>query len=103
MGYPKHARPILHEALWLNFRKIGAQPNIVCEIIDKSTLLQFVAKGLGIALVPKWVENIAPAGVSVVPFEPVENMINLYLAFRKSGNSKTVKRFVDTVRAISAK
>ena len=44
VGYPKHARPILHEALWSGFRKIGAQPNIVCEIIDKSTLLQFVAQ-----------------------------------------------------------
>ena len=98
VGYPKHARPILHEALWNGFRQIGTQPNIVCEIIDKSTLLQIVAHGLGIALVPAWVKNIAPPGVSFVPFEPCENLIDLYVAFRKSGNSDTVKRFVDTVR-----
>ena len=98
VGYPKHARPILHEALWSGFRQIGVQPNIVCEIIDKSTLLQFVAHGLGIALVPAWVKNIAPPGVSLVPFEPCENLIDLYVAFRKSGNSETVKRFVETVR-----
>ena len=98
VGYPKHARPILHEALWSGFRKIGAQPNIVCEIIDKSTMLQFVAQGLGIALAPAWVRNIAPPGVSFVPFEPCENLIDLYVAFRKSGNSNTVKRFVDAVR-----
>ena len=98
VGYPRHARPILHEALWSGFRQIGAQPNIVCEIIDKSTLLQFVAQGLGIALAPAWVKNIAPPGVSFVPFEPCENLIDLYVAFRKSGNSDTVKRFVDTVR-----
>lgn len=101
VGYPKHARPILHEALWSGFRKIGAQPNIVCEIIDKSTMLQFVAQGLGIALAPAWVRNIAPLGVSFVPFEPCENLIELYVAFRKSGNSETVKRFVDTVRTIT--
>ena len=53
VGYPRHARPILHEALWSNFRQVGVQPNIVCEIIDKSTLLQFVAQGLGIA----WLRN----------------------------------------------
>lgn len=99
VGYPKHARPILHEALWSGFRKIGAQPNIVCEIIDKSTLLQFVAHGLGIALAPAWVKNIAPPGVSFVPFEPCEDQISLYVAFRKSGNSDTVKRFVDAVRS----
>jgi DNA-binding transcriptional LysR family regulator len=101
VGYPKHARPILHEALWSGFRKIGAQPNIVCEIIDKSTMLQFVAQGLGIALAPAWVRNIAPPGVSFVPFEPCENLIDLYFAFRKSGNSDTVKRFVDAVRKIT--
>ena len=101
VGYPKHARPILHEALWSGFRKIGAQPNIVCEIIDKSTMLQFVAQGLGIALAPAWVRNIAPPGVSFVPFEPCENLIELYVAFRKSGNSDTVKRFVDTVRTLA--
>ena len=99
VGYPKHARPILHEALWSGFRQIGAQPNIVCEIIDKSTMLQFVIQGLGISLVPAWVKNIAPSGVSFVPFEPCENQIDLYVAFRKSGNSDTVKRFVETVRA----
>ena len=97
VGYPKHARPILHEALWSGFRQIGVQPNIVCEIIDKSTLLQFVAHGLGIALVPAWVKNIAPPSVSFVPFEPCENLIDLYLAFRTSGNSETLKRFIKTV------
>ena len=101
VGYPKHARPILHEALWSGFRQIGAQPNIVCEIIDKSTMLQFVVQGLGISLVPAWVKNIAPSGVSFVPFEPCENQIDLYVAFRKLGNSDTVKRFVDIVRTTS--
>ena len=101
VGYPRHARPILHEALWSNFRQVGVQPNIVCEIIDKSTLLQFVAQGLGIALAPKWVQKIAPPGVCFVPFEPLENNIDLYLAFRKSGNSKTVENFIETVRKVS--
>lgn len=99
VGYPKHARPILHEALWSGFRKIGAQPSIVCEIIDKSTLLQFVAHGLGIALAPAWIQNIAPPSVVCVPFEPCDDQIDLYVAFRKSGNSDTVERFVEAVRA----
>lgn len=98
VGYPKHARPILHEALWSGFRQIGAQPNIVCEIIGKSTLLQFVALGLGIALAPAWVRNIAPPGVTFVPFVPCNTPIELYVAFRKTGNSDTVERFLNVVR-----
>ena len=102
VGYPKHARPILHEVLWNSFRQIGAQPNIVCELVDKSTILQFVTQGLGIALAPEWVRNIAPPGVAFVPFEPHDTQIDLYLAFRKSGNSDSVSRFIKTVRTVAA-
>ena len=99
IGYPKHARPILHEALWSEFRKISAQPSIVCEIMDKSTLPLFGVHGLGIALVAAWVQNIAPAGVVFVPFGPCENQIDLYVAFRNTTNSATVEEFVAAVKA----
>ena len=89
--------------MWNSFRKIGAQPNIVCELIDKSTLLQFVAQGLEIALAPNWVSNIAPPGVALVPFEPHEMPIDLYLVFRKSENSDSESRFIKTVRTVAAK
>jgi DNA-binding transcriptional LysR family regulator len=102
VGYPKHARPVLHDVLWSAFRHIGAQPNIVCEVIDKSTLLQFVAHGLGLALAPAWVQNIAPPGVTFVPFEPCNSPIELYVAFRTAGNSETVERFLDVVRTTTA-
>ncbi len=102
VGYPKHARPVLHDVLWSAFRQIGAQPNIVCELIDKSTLLQFVAHGLGLALAPAWVQNIAPPGVTFVPFEPCATPIELYVAFRKAGNSETVERFLEVVRTAAA-
>ncbi len=102
VGYPKHARPVLHDVLWSAFRQIGAQPNIVCELIDKSTLLQFVAHGLGLALAPAWVQNIAPPGVTFVPFEPCATPIELYVAFRKARNSETVERFLEVVRTAAA-
>ena len=102
VGYPKRARPVLHDVLWSAFRQIGAQPNIVCELIDKSTLLQFVAHGLGLALAPAWVQNIAPPGVTFVPFEPCATPIELYVAFRTAGNSETVERFLEVVRTAAA-
>jgi DNA-binding transcriptional LysR family regulator len=98
VGYPKHARPILHDMLWSGFRDIGMQPNIICEVIDKSTLLQFVTKGLGIALAPAWVKNIAPTGVRFVPYSPDQKQIELYIAKRKSGNSPIVDEFISTAK-----
>lgn len=99
VGYPKHARPILHDILWSSFRNIGAQPNIVCEVIDKSTLLQFVSHGLGIAMVPEWVRRIASPDVSFVPFETSSDAIELHVAFRKVGNSNSLDRFVEIVKS----
>ncbi|MEH6497087.1 MAG: LysR family transcriptional regulator [Pseudomonas marincola] len=100
VGYPKHARPILHDMLWRNFRNISAQPNVVCEIIDKSTMLQFVLHGLGIALAPAWVKNIAPNGISFIPFEEDQQKIELYVAYRKTSNSPTVEEFLKAIREV---
>ena len=99
VGFPKHARPILHGMLWSEFTKIKAQPNIVCEVIDKSTLLRFVAEDLGMALVPAWVEAISPGGVAFVPFLPGEKFIELYVAHRKNDNSPTITTFVDAAKS----
>jgi DNA-binding transcriptional LysR family regulator len=98
VGFPRHARPILHDALWSEFRKSEDRPDVVCEVIDKSTLLRFVAQGLGVALVPAWVEAISPGGLSFVPFLPSEKFIELYVAYRKNGNSSTVMTFVEASR-----
>ncbi len=46
MGYPKHARPILHEALWSGFRKIGAQPNIVVRLLTNPPCCSLSPHGL---------------------------------------------------------
>ena len=102
VGYPKHARPILHKMLWDSFRKIDVQPNIVCEVIDKSTLLQFVKHGLGIAMVPEWVRTIAGSGVTFVPFETGKDCIELHVAFRKSGSTEALERFVKIAKNVDA-
>jgi DNA-binding transcriptional LysR family regulator len=99
VGYPKHARPLLYDILWSNFRTIGSQPNIVCEVIDKSTLLQFVGHGLGIAMVPEWVKRIASPDIAFVPFETSSELIELHLTFRKTGNSNSVDRFVEITKS----
>lgn len=99
VGYPKHARPILHEMLWSGFRELGLQPNVVCEVIDKSTLLQFVEHGLGIGLAPAWVEKIAPPSLCFVPLVSAKKTIDLYIAYRKNGNSPILEDFVNIAKS----
>lgn len=101
VGYPKHARPILHEMLWHGFRELGKQPRIVCEVIDKSTLLQFVLQGLGIALAPEWIQSIAPPGLSFIPYETGQRRISLYVAYRSTGNHPIIEDLVKDVKQVS--
>ncbi len=99
VGFPKYARPILHDLLWSGFRALGAQPNVVCEVIDKSTLLHLVAHDLGIALVPSWVSAISPPGLTFIPYQPRSVFVDLYVAHRENEKSKTVEKFVEAARA----
>ena len=101
IGYPKRSRPILHEMLWGSFRTRGWQPNIVCEVIDKSTMLQLVAHGIGIALAPAWLKSLAPKGLHFVPYRESVQEIDLYVSYRTTGNAKEVLAFIDAVKSVS--
>lgn len=98
IGFPKRARPILHEMLWGSFRKRGWQPDIVCEVIDKSTMLQLVAHGIGIALAPAWVQTLSPKGLKFIPYRESVPEIELYISYRTAGNAKEVLAFIDAVK-----
>jgi DNA-binding transcriptional LysR family regulator len=101
IGYPKHARPILHDLIWSSFRAENIQPKITNEVIDKSTLMQFVAQNLGIGLAPQWIKNISPGGLAFIPFMPGDASIDMYIAYRKNGNSLTTNEFICAAKEIA--
>lgn len=101
IGFPKRSRPILHEMLWGSFRHRGWQPNVVCEVIDKSTMLQLVAHGIGIALIPAWVQSLSPKGLKFVPYRESVREIDLYISYRTAGNAKEVLAFIDAVKHVN--
>lgn len=103
IGFPKHARPILHDLLWNSYRTHGWQPDVACEVIDKSTMLQLVAHGVGIGLAPAWIRALASSQLSCIPYQTDSQPIELYVARRASGNSNMVEEFVDVVKEVSAK
>ncbi len=101
IGYPKHARPILHDVIWNSFRAENIQPRITREVIDKSTLMQFVAQNLGIGLAPQWIKNISPGGLAFIPFMPGDVSIAMYIAYRKNGNSPTTNEFISASKEVA--
>lgn len=103
IGFPKRARPILHDLLWNSYRAHGWQPDVACEVIDKSTMLQLVAHGVGIGLAPAWIRSLAPAQLSCIPYQTHGPPIELYVARRAAGNSRMVDEFVDVVKDVSSR
>lgn len=99
IGFPRHARPILHDMLISSLRNVGKQPDIACEAIDKSTMLQLVRQGVGAALVPAWVRNLAPEGVAFCRYDDPERFFDLHVAFRKAEVTPVLSAFLDLVEA----
>ncbi|MCE4226937.1 hypothetical protein HCU64_24655 [Methylobacterium sp. C25] len=49
------------------FDEVGVQPNVVQEATEKQTIISMVSAGMGLALVPEWVEKLQMAGVVYRP------------------------------------
>ncbi|PSL18344.1 LysR substrate binding domain-containing protein [Shimia abyssi] len=101
MGFPKRSSPILHEMLWGSFRSLGWQPDIVCEVIGKSTMLRLVGHGIGIALSPAWVKSLSSKSLKFVPYYENAREIDLYISYRTSGDVKEALAFFDAVKYVS--
>jgi DNA-binding transcriptional LysR family regulator len=80
---------VFHEAC----RQAGFRPNVVQEAQETSTLLSFVAAGLGIALVPAARRMF---GLEGIVFRPLEDapVVGLAVAWRKDNRSALVDNFV---------
>jgi len=98
IGYPRHARPILHAMLWDAFTRVGERPLIRFEAIEKSTLLRLVAQGLGIGLVPQWVTLTPQEGVIFRRFADAAGSMRLGMGWRRNDPSATLAAFLDLCR-----
>ncbi len=55
--YPSHHRSVVYEAVLDACQRAGFSPANLHEVRETSTLVSFVAAGLGVALVPASVQN----------------------------------------------
>lgn len=99
IGYPRHARPILHAMLWDSFARAARRPKIGFEAMEKSTLLRLVAQGLGIGLVPQWVTLTPQPGVVFRPYADATGPMRFGVGWRRGDRSEILPPFLDLVRA----
>lgn len=64
--------------------RAGFEPGVVAQVAETSTLVTFVASGLGVALVPEGVQSVQIPGVTYRPIEDTTLTVPLVLASRHS-------------------
>ncbi|WP_067461183.1 LysR substrate-binding domain-containing protein [Actinomadura macra] len=92
LSYPSRHRSVIRDAVLDACRRAGYRPRLVQEVAETSTLLVFVAAGLGVALVPDSVRQLPLPGVVFRPLagDPVD--LELAVATRRGETSPLVAR-----------
>jgi DNA-binding transcriptional LysR family regulator len=85
--YPSQRRSVVHEAVLDACQDAGFAPARTQEVAETSTLVSFVAAGLGVALVPASVQHLQITGARYLPLAGTTREVELALATRAGDRS----------------
>ncbi len=92
--YPRDQRPGLFEQINEICKQAGFRPRVVQHASNISTIVSFVAAGLGIAIVPQSVSKIPWSGVVYRPLHGTSTESVIALAYRQGLMSVLQQRFI---------
>lgn len=98
--YPAGHRSVLHDVVAGACQRVGFQPRPAAQVAQTSTLLVFVAAGIGVAVLPESGRRLRLEGVEFVPLEDGPS-VELAVGWRP-GSSAAVQRVVDRVSELLA-
>jgi len=98
--FPKHVAPAFHDLVTGYYAALGGLAWIEQEAIQMQTIISLVSAGLGIALVPASLRNLARAGVNYLDLKnpPV---LETGLAWRKDDERPTLRGLLGVVEALT--
>lgn len=100
ISYPSHRRSVVHDAVFAACRRAGFQPTEVQEVAETSTLVAFVAAGLGVALVPASVQHLHITGATFKPLAGTTGEVELAVAWRKGDDSPVLARVLSRAQTL---
>jgi DNA-binding transcriptional LysR family regulator len=83
---------VVYEAVIDACQRAGFVPASVHEVSETSTMVSFVAAGLGVALVPASVQHLRITGATYLPLAGTTREVELALATRAGETSPHVAR-----------
>lgn len=100
ISYPAHQRSVVHDAVFDACRRAGFRPGEVQEVSETSTLVAFVAAGLGVALVPASVQHLHITGATFKPLAGTTGEVELAVAWRKGDDSPVLARVLSRAQTL---
>lgn len=100
ISYPSHRRSVVHDAVFAACRRAGFEPAEVHEVAETSTLVAFVAAGIGVALVPTSVRHLQITGATFKPLAGTTAEVELATAWRRGDDSPVLARVLARAQAL---
>jgi DNA-binding transcriptional LysR family regulator len=94
LSFPRSLSPGLYDLILAAFQRIGTAPAIVQEATQLQTLIAFVCAGLGVAIVPESMAQLARPGVRYLPFSGRMPRIQTVIVLNRENQSMAVEKLV---------
>jgi DNA-binding transcriptional LysR family regulator len=98
--YPSHNRSVVYDAVLEACQRVGFSPAKVQEVAETSTLVAFVAAGLGVALVPASVQHLKITGATFRPLAGTTQEVALAVATRADDSSPHVAKVLARIESL---
>src|SRR5215218_6651139 len=96
--YPSSARSVVHAAVDATCADQGFSPIVAMEVAETSTLVSFVAAGVGVALVPASARQMSVTGAVYRPLAGATHLVELAMCWRVASQSATLPRALEVIR-----
>ncbi len=101
--FPRQNAPAFHDLVTGYYARHGGQARIVQEAIQMQTIISLVSAGMGIALVPASLRNLARSGVRYRDLRGPAPVLETGIAWRSQDTTATIERFVGIARAVTSR
>jgi DNA-binding transcriptional LysR family regulator len=98
--YPSHHRSVVYDAVFVACREAGFSPHAVVEVAETSTMVAFVAAGIGVALVPASVQHLRITGATYLPLAGTTEEVELAVATRRDDRSPDLAKVLWRAQAL---
>jgi DNA-binding transcriptional LysR family regulator len=100
ISYPSHQRSVVYESVFDACERAGFTPTRVQEVRETSTLVSFVAAGIGVALVPASVQHLGITGATYRRLAGTTGEVQLAIAQRRGDDDPTLARVRGRIHAL---